>query len=48
MRGFENIEAFVYINHYVSFNKAADDLYRFQQTVTARTSHLNVSWIAEF
>ncbi|AIQ39855.1 LysR family transcriptional regulator [Paenibacillus sp. FSL R7-0297] len=36
----ENIEAFVYINHYGSFNKAADVLYISQPTVTARIQSL--------
>jgi len=36
----ENIEAFVYINHYGSFNKAADILYISQPTVTARIQSL--------
>lgn len=36
----ENIEAFVYINHYGSFNKAADVLYLSQPTVTARIQSL--------
>ncbi|CQR53957.1 LysR family transcriptional regulator [Paenibacillus riograndensis] len=36
----ENIEAFVYINHYGSFNKAADVLYISQPTVTARIHSL--------
>lgn len=36
----ENIEAFVYINHYGSFNKAAEVLYISQPTVTARIQSL--------
>lgn len=36
----ENIEAFVYINHYGSFNKAADVLFLSQPTVTARIQSL--------
>ncbi|MFD2701323.1 LysR family transcriptional regulator [Paenibacillus shunpengii] len=36
----ENIEAFVYINHYGSFNKAADVLFLTQPTVTARIQSL--------
>ncbi|WP_223066974.1 LysR family transcriptional regulator [Paenibacillus caui] len=36
----ENIEAFVYINHYGSFNKAADILFLSQPTVTARIQSL--------
>ncbi|MFE4710715.1 MULTISPECIES: LysR substrate-binding domain-containing protein [unclassified Paenibacillus] len=36
----ENIEAFVYINHYGSFNKAADVLFISQPTVTARIQSL--------
>lgn len=32
----DNIEAFVYINHYGSFNKAAEVLHISQPTVTAR------------
>lgn len=36
----ENIEAFVYINHYGSFNKAAEILYVSQPTVTARIQSL--------
>ncbi|KAA2302439.1 LysR family transcriptional regulator, partial [Clostridioides difficile] len=32
----ENIEAFVYINHYGSFNKAAEVLFLSQPSVTAR------------
>ncbi|GAB6988116.1 LysR family transcriptional regulator [Paenibacillus pini] len=36
----ENIEAFVYINHYGSFNKAADTLFLSQPTVTARIQSL--------
>ncbi|ASA23258.1 LysR family transcriptional regulator [Paenibacillus donghaensis] len=36
----DNIEAFVYINHYGSFNKAADVLYISQPTVTARIQSL--------
>ncbi|WP_339322269.1 LysR family transcriptional regulator [Paenibacillus sp. FSL W8-0194] len=36
----ENLEAFVYINHYGSFNKAADVLFLSQPTVTARIQSL--------
>ncbi|WP_194541154.1 LysR family transcriptional regulator [Paenibacillus sp. JZ16] len=36
----ENIEAFVYIHHYGSFNKAADVLFLSQPTVTARIQSL--------
>ncbi|CAH1203639.1 HTH-type transcriptional regulator GltR [Paenibacillus plantiphilus] len=36
----ENIEAFVYINHYGSFNKAAEVLYLSQPSVTARIQSL--------
>ncbi|WP_342564820.1 LysR family transcriptional regulator [Paenibacillus sp. FSL R7-0345] len=36
----DNIEAFVYINHYGSFNKAAEVLYISQPTVTARIQSL--------
>ena len=36
----ENIEAFVYVNHYGSFNKAADVLYLSQPSVTARIQTL--------
>lgn len=36
----ENIEAFVYINHYGSFNKAAEVLYISQPTVSARIQSL--------
>ncbi len=36
----ENIEAFVYINHYGSFNKVADVLFLSQPTVTARIQSL--------
>jgi len=36
----DNIEAFVYINHYGSFNKAADILFLSQPTVTARIQSL--------
>ncbi|MDO7908017.1 LysR family transcriptional regulator [Paenibacillus sp. JX-17] len=36
----QNIEAFVYINHYGSFNKAADVLFLTQPTVTARIQSL--------
>ncbi|AZN42814.1 LysR family transcriptional regulator [Paenibacillus albus] len=36
----ENLEAFVYVNHYGSFNKAADVLYLSQPSVTARIQSL--------
>ncbi|TVY04247.1 LysR family transcriptional regulator [Cohnella terricola] len=36
----DNIEAFVYINHYGSFNKAADVLFLSQPTVTVRIQSL--------
>ncbi|WP_019639562.1 LysR family transcriptional regulator [Paenibacillus fonticola] len=36
----DNIEAFVYINHYGSFNKAADVLFLSQPTVSARIQSL--------
>ena len=36
----ENIEAFVYINHYGSFNKAAEVLFLSQPSVTARIQSL--------
>ncbi|MCR8656200.1 LysR family transcriptional regulator [Paenibacillus endoradicis] len=36
----ENIEAFVYVNHYGSFNKAAEVLYLSQPSVTARIQTL--------
>lgn len=36
----ENIEAFVYINHYGSFNKASEILFLSQPTVTARIQSL--------
>ncbi|MFD1174922.1 LysR family transcriptional regulator [Paenibacillus puldeungensis] len=36
----DNIEAFVYINHYGSFNKAAEVLFLSQPTVTARIQSL--------
>jgi LysR family transcriptional regulator, transcriptional activator of the cysJI operon len=36
----ENIEAFVYVNHYGSFNKAADVLFLSQPSVTARIQSL--------
>ncbi|MFC4777974.1 LysR substrate-binding domain-containing protein [Paenibacillus sp. GCM10023252] len=36
----ENIEAFVFINHYGSFNKAAEILYLSQPSVTARIQSL--------
>lgn len=36
----ENIEAFVYVNHYGSFNKAAEALYLSQPSVTARIQSL--------
>ncbi|SET25687.1 LysR family transcriptional regulator [Paenibacillus sp. NFR01] len=36
----DNIEAFVYINHYGSFNKAAEVLFISQPTVTARIQSL--------
>jgi len=36
----ENIEAFVFINHYGSFNKAAEVLYLSQPSVTARIQSL--------
>lgn len=36
----DNIEAFVYVNHYGSFNKAADALYLSQPSVTSRIQTL--------
>ncbi|MET3193849.1 LysR family transcriptional regulator [Bacillus sp. OAE603] len=36
----ENIEAFIYVIHYGSFNKAADSLFLSQPTVTARIQSL--------
>ncbi|WP_139129201.1 LysR family transcriptional regulator, partial [Paenibacillus nuruki] len=36
----ENIEAFVYINHYGSFNKAAEVLFLSQPSVSARIQTL--------
>nr|WP_283657846.1 LysR family transcriptional regulator [Paenibacillus sp. RC343] len=36
----ENMEAFVYVNHYGSFNKAADALFLSQPSVTARIQTL--------
>lgn len=36
----ENLEAFVYVNHYGSFNKAADVLFLSQPSVTARIQSL--------
>ena len=36
----ENIEAFVYVHHYASFNKAAEALYLSQPSVTARIQTL--------
>lgn len=36
----ENIEAFVYVNHYGSFNKAAEVLFLSQPSVTARIQTL--------
>lgn len=36
----ENMEAFVYVNHYGSFNKAAEALFLSQPSVTARIQTL--------
>lgn len=40
MMNIENMEAFVYINHYGSFNKAAEILFLSQPSVTARIQSL--------